>query len=223
MTPLIQEFVAMQPQQAVDHLWFDMSDAHQDMQDISSMILSRPLPFPRVALVCAYQGRKLLLFIVREGQITGVVGIHTDGRSTQDIPAFFYIVDDDGVKISNKDGSAFDRQTSPATGACAFIARFLEVLDVAPAVGYQPVRRSNWAKKLRQGKTPTYDWTTVAIEPPTPKAAPQGGTHAPPRWHERRGHWRTTQAGKRIWVRNCEVGDKARGAVFHDYKINPAG
>lgn len=223
MTPLIQEFVAMQPQKAVDHLWFDMTESHLYTQDINSAILSRPLPYPRVALVCAYEGRKLLLFVVREGEITGVVGVHTDGRSTQDIPAFLYIVDDEGVKISHKDGSPFDRRTSPAAGACAFIARFLDVLDTAPAVGYQPVRRANWAKKLRQGKVPTYDWTTVTIEPPKPKSASQGGTHAPPRWHERRGHWRTTKAGRRVWVRNCEVGDKARGAVFHDYKINPAG
>ena len=223
MTPLVREFVAMHPHKAVDHLWFDMSDLHQHMQSIDSTILSRPLPYPRVALVCAYEGRRLLLFVVREGDITGVVGVHTDGKAVEDIPAFFYVVDDEGVKIRHKDGSPFDRRTSPATGACAFIARFLDVLDTTPAVGYQPVRRANWAKKLRQGKPPTYDWTTVTIEPPAPKAAPQGGTHAPPRWHERRGHWRTTKTGKRVWIRNCEVGDKTRGAVFHDYKINPAG
>jgi hypothetical protein len=34
----------------------------------------------------------------------------------------------------------------------------------------------------------------------------------------RRGHWRTIR-GKRIWVRPCEVGDKARGGVIHDYAV----
>ena len=58
-----------------------------------------------------------------------------------------------------------------------------------------------------------------SIEPSKPKNDPQGGTHASPRWHERRGHWRTMKSGKKVWVKNCEVGDKTLGAVFHDYKI----
>jgi hypothetical protein len=27
------------------------------------------------------------------------------------------------------------------------------------------------------------------------------------------------KSGKKVWVTNCEVGDKTKGAVFHDYKI----
>jgi hypothetical protein len=223
MTPLIQEFVAAGPLDVVDHHWFDMTSVYRREQEINGEVLSRPLPYPKTALVCEYEGKKILLFIVRTGEITGVVGLQRVGQRTQDVPAFMYIVEAEVVKVSHKDGSPFDYRTSYATGALAFVAAFLESLDAGPVVGYQPVRRANWAKKLRQGKPPTYDWTTVTIEPPTPKADPQGGTHAPPRWHERRGHWRNTKAGKRVWVRNCEVGDKARGAVFHDYKINPAG
>ena len=223
MTPLIQEFVAAHPENAVNHHWFDMSGSYRRDQVINGEILSRPLPFPKTALVCAYEDKKVVLFVFRTGEITGVAGLQLIGHRVQNVPGFLYVVDDDGVKVQHKDGSPFDYRTSPATGAIAFIATFLQSLDASPAVGYQPVRRANWAKKLRQGKVPTYDWTTVTIEPPAPKAAPQGGTHAPPRWHERRGHWRTTKTGKRVWVRNCEVGDTARGAVFHDYKINPAG
>lgn len=223
MTPLIQEFVAADPENAVNHMWFDMTSLYRRDQVVDSEIVSRPLPYPKVALVCAYEDKRLALFVFREGEITGVAGLQLVGHRVQDIPAFLYVVDDDGVKVQHKDGSPFDYRTSPATGAVAFISLFLQSLDTAPAVGYQPVRRANWAKKIRQGRAPSYDWTTVTIEPPTPKAAPQGGTHAPPRWHERRGHWRTTKAGKRVWVRHCEVGDKARGAVFHDYKINPPG
>ena len=50
-------------------------------------------------------------------------------------------------------------------------------------------------------------------------AEPAGGTHAPPRWHIRRGHWRTLSNGQRVFVRECAVGDPARGGVVKDYRI----
>jgi hypothetical protein len=221
MTPLIQEMVAMRPDDfALEHHWFDMSAAYKREQAISSEILSRPLPFPNAALVCAYEDRKALLFVTRSGELTGVGGLQWDKKTIADIPGFFYLVDDEGVKVRHENGTPFDYRTSYATGVLAFIAAFLESLDTTPATGYMPIKRANWHKKIRQGKVPTYDWKTVVIEPSKPKGDDQGGTHASPRWHERRGHWRVMKkTGKKVWVKNCEVGDKARGAVFHDYVI----
>ena len=37
-----------------------------------------------------------------------------------------------------------------------------------------------------------------------------------------RRRWRTTASGKRVWVRDCKVGDPSRGLVFKDYKIKDA-
>lgn len=223
MTPLIQEMIAMRPDDfALDHHWFDMSAVYKHEQAISGEVLSRPLPFPQAALVCAYEGKKALLFVSRSGELTGVGGLQWDKKTITDIPGFFYLVDDEGIKVKHKDGTPFDYRTSFATGVLAFIAAFLESLETSPATGYMPIKRANWHKKIRQGKVPTYDWTTVVIEPSKPKSDPQGGTHSSPRWHERRGHWRTMKkTGKRVWVKNCEVGDKARGAVFHDYQLKP--
>lgn len=220
MTPLIQEMVAINPEKAVDHNWFDMSAAYRREQDITGEILSRPLPYPKMALVCAYEDKKALLFVSRVGKTTAVVGLQWQKKIKHDIPAFIFLVDEEGIKVRHMDGTQFDYRTSHATGVLAFLAAFLESLETEPAIGHLPIKRSNWEKKIRQGKVPTYDWTTVVIEPSRPKNEPQGGTHASPRWHERRGHWRTIKkTGNRVWVKNCEVGDKARGAVFHDYKL----
>ena len=221
MTPLVQEMIAMRPDDfALEHHWFDMSSAYKHEQAISGEVLSRPLPFPQTALVCAYEDKKSVLFVSRVGELTGVGGLQWDKKKSYDIPGFFFMVDDEGIKVKHKDGTPFDYRTSYATGVLAFIAAFLESLETTPATGHKPIKRSNWEKKIRQGKIPTYDWTTVVIEPSKPKGEDQGGTHASPRWHERRGHWRTMKkSGKRVWVKNCEVGDKALGAVFHDYKI----
>jgi hypothetical protein len=74
-------------------------------------------------------------------------------------------------------------------------------------------------RKIAQGKTPTYDWHTVAIEPAQAKRESQGGTHASPRAHDRRGHLRRLRSGKIVWVRDCRVGNAALGAVFKDYEV----
>lgn len=49
--------------------------------------------------------------------------------------------------------------------------------------------------------------------------ATHGGTHASPRWHIRRGHWRQLADGRRVFVRECHVGDASRGGVIKDYHV----
>ena len=67
--------------------------------------------------------------------------------------------------------------------------------------------------RIKSGKAaiPAY-WR---IEPPgltvlVPGAAPKpvtakGGTHASPRSHDRRGHPRTLQSGRTVWVKDCKI------------------
>ena len=45
------------------------------------------------------------------------------------------------------------------------------------------------------------------------------GSHASPRWRIRRGHWRMLQDGRRVFVRECRVGDASRGGVVKDYHM----
>lgn len=47
----------------------------------------------------------------------------------------------------------------------------------------------------------------------------QGGTHASPRWHIRRGHWRTLPNGRRTFVRECQVGSSTTGGVIKEYRV----
>ena len=222
MTPLIASLAGLVPEEAIKYRWFEMPDPGRAVQ-VDAEIMSRRLPFPKIALACQLGRDRLVLLLVQTEQITGCVpmifapGVIGSGK------AFAYVVQDGEVRVWHHDRNPFDPKTSKAAGYPPLIAAFLQSLDTGPATAYQPALRPNHAKRVRQGKAPQYDWTTIVIEPPAPKAPPQGGTHASPRWHERRGHWRTTRSGTRCWVRNCEVGDKARGAVFHDYVVNPAG
>lgn len=77
-------------------------------------------------------------------------------------------------------------------------------------------------RKIAQGKTPSYDWTTVYIEPSKQRSEGAGGTHASPRLHDRRGHLRRLKSGRNVWVKACKVGDASKGAVWHDYAVREA-
>lgn len=63
-------------------------------------------------------------------------------------------------------------------------------------------------------------WRQVTINGAKLRAASaQGGSHASPRWHIRRGHWRQLADGRRVFVRQCEVGDPALGGIVKDYAL----
>ena len=71
-------------------------------------------------------------------------------------------------------------------------------------------------------RRPVYKLSYTTVQLPGVKSerkAHQGGTHASPRQHERRGHWRTYRSGKRVWVKNCVVGDPSLGHVKHAYVV----
>jgi hypothetical protein len=75
-------------------------------------------------------------------------------------------------------------------------------------------------KKLRKGKTPLIEFRLISItgkKPPEPSTP--HGTHASPRQHWRRGHWRTYKSGKRSWVEPMLVGDEANGKIIKDYAV----
>jgi hypothetical protein len=76
-------------------------------------------------------------------------------------------------------------------------------------------------KKLRKGKTPLIEFRLISItgkeQPKTPSTTHD--THASPRQHWRRGHWRAYKSGKRAWVEPMLVGDEANGKIIKDYAV----
>lgn len=77
--------------------------------------------------------------------------------------------------------------------------------------------RTNAARGSQEG----WRYRIADIDPGQVSAAVArlGGTHASPRWHIRRGHWRQLRDGRRVFVRECEVGDASRGGVVKDYRV----
>lgn len=101
-------------------------------------------------------------------------------------------------------------------GVVCALARKLETKSTEHWI---PTPHRTNTKRTRNGKKPLFSWHTVTIQPPAPKAEPLGGTHASPRFHTRRGHYRMSPKGNRVWVRDCNVGKLVNGLVLKDYAV----
>ena len=79
-------------------------------------------------------------------------------------------------------------------------------------------RRSQLARRGVRG----WNYRVAAIDLTAIRALVEAavGTHAPPRWHIRRGHWRQLPNGRRVFVRECEVGDSMHGGIIKDYRVD---
>jgi hypothetical protein len=104
----------------------------------------------------------------------------------------------------------------------AIFWRGLAILSTEPEKIATSVPLSRRPKLKRAGVT-GWTWTTVEINTDAISRArsDSGGTHASPRWHVRRGHWRTLVSGKRVFVKECEVGNPEIGGVVKDYFVRP--
>lgn len=76
-------------------------------------------------------------------------------------------------------------------------------------------------KRIKKGKRPFFEWTTVEVKPRAAVQESKGGTHASPKPHMRRGHIRKLKNGKIVTIKSMIVNKHKmpdEGFVFHDYK-----
>ena len=224
MTPLIKEFVALadDPEQ---FMWFDMGSAPESEFDheVDGEYMTH-LPFKRMA-VCGLDAekRKFVLYLIAGDGHVAVSGfVLWTNHKFEPIDVFAYVDTPEGVRLLPHKNADQPLKIEDCRSVMATIAFMLDSLDAGGAA-YQPTVKANSPtnkRRIANGKPALiYDWRTVVVEPKQTKSEPLGGTHASPRQHERRGHWRVTSAGRKVWVRNCTVGDASKGTVFHDYKV----
>lgn len=220
MTPLICELVkyAPEPESA---MWFDVGEmARMDAVRVPADLLFN-LPFSRTAIAAVDgTGIKFSLWLM-EGESSLTIGGYTmpEGKIRYITPIAVMVVDGElkyymkGKQVPDNDVKSIIRMVI----ACLLKIQSMDTV-YQPSVQQTPIN----AKRKRKGKQPLFSWHTIKIEQKTAKNEPQGGTHASPRLHDRRGHWRTYPSGKRGWVKACKVGDASRGVVFKDYQVAPA-
>ena len=225
MTPLVTRMAKL-VHNPEDGMWFDMGDNAQrppyghvpDAEMLS-------LPYPMCFVACSqFDGSALVLRLQttvtgESMSITGIVVGHGDTWRNA-IEPFLVTRTDAGLQISDIDGGEPTEYSEYRT-ALQHVEDFLLSLRTDQSA-YKPTARPSLinSKRAAKGKGPVlFDWHTVAIKPMPAKGDYQGGSHASPRLHDRRGHWRKYPSGKVGWVKNCKVGDASRGVVFKDYEV----
>ena len=216
MTPLVREMAALVPEPESAH-WFDIGvmDAAVPAQRIAWDDV-RHLPYARtVAVFVTDKGSRCACWMAAGDRSITMAYLMQDPGQRPKYSAPISITESDGelltVTAAGGDGKA-------ATSVLCAVAQRLQSQHHA----YRPEPAGTPAmnrKRVAKGKRPLFVWHTVTIgQKPEPQDS-KGGTPASPRLHDRRGHWRTTASGKRVWVRDCKVGDASKGVVFKDYKI----
>lgn len=85
-----------------------------------------------------------------------------------------------------------------------------------------PIQQSSVKNSIRKskGKLPFFTHKILTIDGVrSEKKSHNGGSHASPRVHLRRGHIRRLE-NKNVWVNSCVVGDKSKGMVSKDYAVD---
>jgi hypothetical protein len=127
--------------------------------------------------------------------------------------------DDFHYKSELKAGEIENAAAIATLHAMAF--RFFDVLACSnvATVSTPPSAALN-KKRVKKGKLPIleYKTLTIVLDESRSESDPQGGTHASPRVHLRRGHIRRITPEKRVWVQPCVVGSK-HGMIVKDYKV----
>ena len=208
--------------------FFDISALHDGPGDRDYLMECRP-PFESNFIVYRGPSRShvvydLMMLVHGMDPLEGVVVTIWKGPYGQrptHYPMLVYLVDGDTIRYG-----PVDEDAQMDEGVAKTILGLLSKWYAALSTGidsHTPTLQRTFTnrRKMAQGKTPSYDWHTVKIGPAKSKAEPQGGTHASPRLHDRRGHLRRLRSGKNCWVKPCKVGDASIGAVFHDYEVAP--
>lgn len=230
-TPLIRDIMRYMHDAGVDPVelhWFDASYALKHRTEVAQdpLLICRP-PFEKCMVVwegASTHHEHMQMFMVSVGTEPDEGIVLSAWRCVPDrppvkSPLLVYAVSDNRILYgpADEDERIDEKEAQMILG---FASAWLGSMS-RTAQAYIPSVRPTFTnrRKIAAGKAPIYDWKTVVIEPVQAARPPQGGTHASPRLHDRRGHLRRLRSGKNVWVRACTVGDASKGAVFKDYQI----
>jgi hypothetical protein len=223
MTPLVKEMVGYTPE-AESFMWFDIGKLPtEEVRFLVDGGTLTHIPFHKMIVCCIdSDGDKCMLTLVGGNGTVAAAGFVLSPSSYEMVNAFAYMDTPEGLRLlPANEGDAPPSKKQCYSVLCT-IKHFLDLLSQKSVEAYQPRSKRSLIndKRKAKGKSPLlYDWHTIVIVPPKPSQEHQGGTHASPRRHQARGHWRTYKSGKRGWVKECWRGNASKGTVFKDYEV----
>jgi len=205
-------------------MWFDMGEVDKAATN-SATCPPLQLPFDRCAVVCIDTKRNFHLCLFVQVAPSVVTAVHyvlmpADWLRT---PLFAITMQDGLFVVSQVDGEEMPTERS-VVPSLSMLQDWLTRLQSHACDAYEPIAKETFLNRIKiaEGKQPSYSWRTVVVPAMLRARAINGGTHASPRLHERRGHWRKLEGGRQVWVRDCLVGNPDLGVVEKDYKVTDA-
>lgn len=245
MTPDAKKLYTVCGGERDKYIFFDVGPANKYERMAGSSLeyikdlLCHPLPFERVALLCPSEGdSSIAMFVHQENKHTHVyVGVYNVEQAKKYTSMAFHMWLDDEKEFRMDYPPALlqslkgpiEKLDQTAMWFARCWSGIMHTINTERIPGARPEVNPEYRKTLKykmrkqRGQPMPLEhisWNTVELPAPVYVPKPhQGGTHASPRAHDRRGHFRTYASGKRVWVRNARVGDAALGIVLKDYEV----
>lgn len=220
MTPLIQSMWKLVPEPHKG-AWFDVGDLNTFEFDLDPELITH-LPFDNINIAGRGTNGPFVIFAASSGKDQIVAAGFALTPQFVRLPALICRLTPEGnLGVYRRDNTTGSREEN--LKIVGVIQLLVSRLDTSDMTAYKPEVRQTFTnqRKLAKGKAPSFEWRTVTVKARNPKQeSVVTGTHASPRAHERRGHWRVVK-DRRVWVKPCRVGDfKKNGLVLHDYKVH---
>lgn len=127
--------------------------------------------------------------------------------------------DSEGYWIESRGDEKLD---DTGLGMMTLVFRGIEVINCVNVKCVETSPTPMQRRKAARRKVPIVSTWTLHLKTERPESRPQGGTHASPRIHLRRGHIRQFAPGRKTWVQPCVVRGKGPGMVVKDYQLGTA-
>jgi hypothetical protein len=154
-----------------------------------------------------------------------VFSFRSDGTLNTDTNVPTLVEDDSAPEsVINHVDDRFVDLAVKATGGASYLVQVVCALLAVGAAEERtdaPIRSRN-AGTPPENNRPMWEVKTLVIKTPVTHTVSEykGGTHASPRQHLRRGHYRHyKKTGKIAWVNQCTVGSLTNGYVHKDYRV----
>jgi hypothetical protein len=209
--------------------WFDLSGELRNEHTIDPEPVLKTCRPPFAQTVMVYRAVRdgvihdLMLTILGDDPVEGIrvmMTVRLNMGKTVALRPFQYSIRD-GQLLTDLPVDAPEKEVVDRDNGLYMISLLYQRLMQSRLPAWLPVYERTFTnqRRIEKGKSPKYTWETLIVGAETVARDDLGGTHASPRYHDRRGHQRRLRNGKTVWVKACKVGDPSKGAVFKDYAV----